>query len=244
MFMKKILLVDDVKLLIEIQKKFLASSSVQIITASDGAEALEKVRRELPDLIVMDKYMPVMNGLDCCKAIKADPAIAHIPVIMASNATSEEDMQEYQLAGCSEVLSKPLEAKLFLNAVKKYIPEIERRGGRIPVDFQMKILANGLSYEATMENLSLNGVFAITGINAEINDVLKFTFKLPESDIPMEVKGRVVWHRNSGGAHGFGVEFMEVVGQGVSLLRINELKAFISAKLAAVKQQLPDGEHG
>lgn len=235
MFMKKILLVDDVKLLIEIQKKFLASSCVHIITASDGAEALEKVRRERPDLVVMDKYMPVMNGLDCCKAIKEDPAIAHIPVIMASNATSGEDMEEYQLAGCAEVLSKPLEAKLFLNAIKKYIPDIERRGVRIPVDMQLKILTNGLSYEASMENLSLNGVFAITGINVEINDVLKFTFKLPGSDIPMEVKGRVVWHRRSGGEQGFGVEFMEVVGQGVSLLRINELKTFINAKIAEVK---------
>lgn len=237
--MKKILLVDDVNLLIEIQKKFLASSCVHIITASNGVEALEQVRRERPDLVVMDKYMPVMNGLECCKAIKADPDIAHIPVIMASNATSGEDVQEFLRAGCAEILSKPLEGKIFLNVIKKYIPDIERRGVRIPVEMQMKILANGLSYDASMENLSINGVFAVTGINAEINDVLKFTFKLPESDVPMEVKGRVVWQRRSGGEQGFGVEFMEVVGQGVSLLRINELKKFINAKIAAVNQQLP-----
>lgn len=243
MFMKKILLVDDVKLLIEIQKKFLASSCVHILTASDGAEALETVRRERPDLVIMDKYMPVMNGLDCCKAIKEDPAIAHIPVIMASNASSEEDAQEYRLAGCSEVLCKPLTAKMFLNAIKKYVPEIERRGVRIPVAIQLKIQVNGLSYEASMENLSLNGAFAITDINTDINDVLKFTFKLPDADVPMDVKGRVVWHRHSGGVQGFGVEFMEVVGQGVSLLRVNELKEFIKSKSASVDYRPSKGQH-
>src|SRR6185369_2073121 len=89
--MKKILLVDDVRLLLDIQKRFLASSQVRILTAGDGAEALEIVRLEHPDLIIMDKYMPKMNGLDCCVAIKADQSIAHIPVIMSTNAARQAD---------------------------------------------------------------------------------------------------------------------------------------------------------
>ena len=233
MFMKKILLVDDVKLLLEIQKKFLASSSVNIITANDGKEALEKARTERPDLIIMDKFMPVMDGLDCCRAIKADPAIARIPVIMASNATREEDISQYLDAGCSDVLAKPLDGRVFLNAIKKHIPDIERRGVRIPVELEMSILANNYIYDARTENISVNGVFAVTDIKADVNDDVRLSFRLPESEVPTEVKGRVVWERRASGGHGVGIEFMEVIGQGISLLRVNELKSFINSRFSS-----------
>lgn len=235
--MKKILLVDDVKLLIEIQKKFLDSSYVNILTANDGAEALEAARRERPDLIIMDKYMPVMDGLTCCRQLKGDPALAHIPVIMSTNAMRDADTQEYIAAGCADILSKPIDRKLFLNAIKKHISDIERRSVRIPLQIEMKMCHNGASYKVPSENLSLNGLFVITNMNVSINDEVNFTFVVPERDVPMEIKGRVVWLRKSGKDPGFGVEFMEVTGQGISMLRVSELKAFLSAFTAGQKSR-------
>jgi CheY-like chemotaxis protein/Tfp pilus assembly protein PilZ len=227
--MKKILLVDDVKLLIEIQKKFLDSSYVNILTANDGAEALEAARRERPDLIIMDKYMPVMDGLTCCRQLKGDPALAHIPVIMSTNAMREADTKEYMAAGCADILSKPIDRKLFLNAIKKHIPDIERRSIRIPLQIEMQMCHNGASYKVPSENLSLNGLFVITNLNVSINDEVNFVFVIPGRDVPMEIKGRVVWQRKSGKDPGFGVEFMEVTGQGISMLRVSELRTFLNA---------------
>lgn len=231
--MKKILLVDDVKLLLEIQKKFLASSHVQILTANNGAEALETVRRELPDLIIMDKYMPQIDGLTCCRRIKEDPSLSHIPIIMATNAAKEDDRLEYLTAGCDDVLSKPIDCKLFLNAIKKYIPDIERRSTRVPLKIEMRMLHNGANYRMTTENLSFNGIFAVTDLAVALYDEVKFTFVLPERDVPMEVKGRIVWQGENRKGAGFGAEFIEVTGQGISMLRISELRAFVNSYSSA-----------
>ena len=228
--MKKILLVDDVRLLLDIQKRFLASSQLRILTAGDGEEALEIVRLEHPDLIIMDKYMPKMNGLDCCIAIKADPSIAHIPVIMSTNAARQVDAEEYVRAGCSDVLSKPIEAKTFLNMIRKYIPEIDRRSVRLPHIMEMQITSGNGVLDSCSENLSLNGTFAVSDLNVSINDELSFSFILPGNDTPMKVRGRVVWLRNGGDAPGFGVEFMEVTGEGMPMLRVGELKEFIKSR--------------
>lgn len=228
--MKKILLVDDVRLLLDIQKRFLSSSQVRILTAGDGEEALEIVRLEHPDLIIMDKYMPKMNGLDCCIAIKADQSIAHIPVIMSTNAARQVDAEEYLRAGCSDILSKPLDSKTFLNMIRKYIPEIDRRTVRLPHTMDMTISSGNGAFDACSENLSLNGTFAVSDLKVSINDELSFSFMLPGSDTPMNVRGRVVWLRDGGGAPGFGVEFMEVTGEGIPMLRIGELKEFIKSR--------------
>jgi CheY-like chemotaxis protein len=233
--MKKILLVDDVRLLLEIQKKFLSDSNVKILTASDGVEALEIARVERPDLIVMDKFMPNMDGITCCKAIKADPTIAHIPVVMATVADMRADRDEYLATGCSDLLCKPLEHKSFLAMVKKHIPDIERRCVRVPVGLPMKVLVNSTDFDAKSENISMSGAFALTDMNLAVNEELKLCFQLPENRVPIEVKGRVVWQRRSGAAPGFGIEFIEVVGQGISLLRKNELKEFIKSRDIGVK---------
>lgn len=226
--MKKILLVDDVKLLIEIQKRFLTSSYVEIFEASDGEEAISVVNRVHPDLIIMDKYMPNMDGLTCTRKLKADPATAHIPVIMVTNATQGSDRQDYLSAGCSDVLAKPIDAKMFLNAIKKHIPDIERRSIRIPLNIQTKVDYNSDSFYVVTENLSLNGLFVLSDRTIPINEQIKISFVLPDKDIPIEIKSRVVWNRG-GNSPGFGVEFMEVVGQGISMLRISELKEFLTA---------------
>jgi CheY-like chemotaxis protein/Tfp pilus assembly protein PilZ len=227
--MKKILLVDDVRLLLDIQKRFLASSQVQILTAGDGEEALEAARQERPDLIIMDKYMPKMNGLDCCIAIKADPFISHIPVVMSTNAARQADAEEYMRAGCADILSKPIEGKTFLNTIRKYIPEIDRRGVRLPHAMEIKIASCNGIHDASSENLSHNGLFAVSDMNVSINDELSFSFMLPGCNTPMRVRGRVVWLRKGDAPPGFGVEFMEVTGEGMPMLRTGELKQFIKS---------------
>jgi len=84
----KILLVDDLKLTIEIAKSALINSGAAIITASNGADALIRIKKESPDLVLMDLFMPEMNGDECCKLIKEDPSISHIPVVLMSTLAS------------------------------------------------------------------------------------------------------------------------------------------------------------
>jgi len=229
--MKKILIVDDVKLLREIHKRYLSSSYVDVLTAENGEEALEITRKERPDLIIMDRYMPIMDGLACCIAIKADPSIAHIPVIMATNAAEKDDADEYRRSGASDYLSKPIESKTFLEMIRKYLPEIDRRAPRVTETLPVKIVADKGQGTAVTEDVSLNGAFAVTDMNVSVNEELKFSFLLPGKEVPIEIQGRVVWLRKDGDASGFGVEFIRVTGPGLPMLRSGELKDFIASKV-------------
>jgi CheY-like chemotaxis protein len=228
---KKILIVDDVKLLREIHKKYLASSYVEVLTAENGEEALDMTRKERPDLIIMDRYMPKMDGLACCIAIKADPAIAHIPVIMATNASQKDDADEYFRSGASDVLSKPIEAKIFLEMIRKYLPEIDRRTTRVSESLKMKIVSDECQVAAVTGDMSLNGAFAVTDMHVSVNEELKFSFMLPGKDVPIEIQGRVVWLKKEGDAPGFGIEFIRVTGPGLPMLRSGELKEFLESKI-------------
>lgn len=79
---KKLLLVDDDPDFVEITKSVLEGKGFEVAVAYDGKEGLEQVGKFNPDLIVLDVMMPVMNGSEACKKLKADPATKGIPVIL------------------------------------------------------------------------------------------------------------------------------------------------------------------
>ncbi len=232
--MYKILLVDDVKMLLEIQKGFLSSSSVHILTALNGTEALEVAYRERPDLIILDKYMPKMDGIACCSTIKSDPLLKHIPVIIVSNAAKPADIEEYSRAGCDDYLAKPIDGKLFLNTIKKHLPSFDRRGSRVTCRVEVSLTCNGVVHVGMSEDISMAGIYVATGFSLSRGKELRLSFVLPGSDAPTEARGRVAWV-NKGSSNGrrelppgIGVEFLEITGQGIQLLRKSELKDYIS----------------
>lgn len=233
--MDKILLVDDVKLLLELQKRFLASSPVQIFTAHDGFEALEVARRELPQLIVMDKYMPNMDGISCCREIKGDPDLGHIPVIMVSNAVHADEVEEFRGIGVEAYLSKPLEGKQFLDTVKRYIPSVERRSPRVPCRVTVHLTSAGVTHAGVSEDIGTGGIYVATANPFSRGDELSLSFVLPGSQTAIEVRGKVAWV--NGGCSppkpalsaGIGIEFIEITGSGMPLVRTGELKSFINS---------------
>ena len=78
----KILIVDDVKMSLEIEKAFLKDTGCELISASNRGEGLEAAREERPDLVMTDLHMPEMDGAELCQAIKDDPAMKNLPVII------------------------------------------------------------------------------------------------------------------------------------------------------------------
>ncbi len=108
----KILLVDDSSTMRRIQSNTLTSLGyADLVQAEDGADALKKLR-EHPDvkLVLLDWNMPNMNGLDCLKAIKADPTTKAIPVMMVTSEAEKSKIIEAVQAGASNYLVKPFDA--------------------------------------------------------------------------------------------------------------------------------------
>jgi len=231
-----VLLVDDVKLLIELEKNFLKRSAVRILTASHGVEALDVARAEHPDLIYMDLNMPVMDGTTCCAIIKGDPQLCSIPVIMVTTAGSPRDELRCREAGCDDYLTKPIDRRIFLDKGRRFLPAIDRRELRIGCMTEV-LLMNGVPFgRSTVADISVGGLYVAADRTPETDKELKLSFTLPGTDATIEAKGRIAWD-NSGDHRkmpqrpaGFGVQFTELDTDAA-----REIRTFIEAQRTGKK---------
>jgi len=106
--MKKILIVEDVEFNRDLLVQML-EEDYKIITADDGATAIELARRERPDLILMDLSLPVVDGWEATRRLKADPEVADIPIIALTAHAMRGDEERAKASGCDDYLSKPIE---------------------------------------------------------------------------------------------------------------------------------------
>jgi two-component system, cell cycle response regulator DivK len=109
--MKKILVVEDVEFNRELVVQLL-EDDYEIITAADGAEGLRLAERERPDLILMDLSLPIVDGWEATRRIKAHAELKHIPIIALSAHAMTGDEEKARQSGCDDYLSKPLDEDL------------------------------------------------------------------------------------------------------------------------------------
>lgn len=117
---KKILVVDDTDwnrdLLVQ-----LLEEDYEILQAIDGAEGVKVTEENKPDLILMDLGMPVMDGWEATRRIKANDALKHIPVIAVTSHAMVGDEIEARKAGCDDYLSKPIDEEALIKKIKKFL---------------------------------------------------------------------------------------------------------------------------
>jgi CheY-like chemotaxis protein len=118
--MKKILIVEDVELNRDLIVQLL-EDTYDVLTAADGAEGLQLAVREHPDLILMDLSLPVIDGWEVARRLKADVALHHIPVIALSAHAMIGDREEALQSGCDEYLSKPLDEDLLFAQLARFL---------------------------------------------------------------------------------------------------------------------------
>ena len=113
----KILVVDDSPTHLKLASDPLTESGYQVVTASDGEEALAKVESEMPALVVLDVIMPKMNGFQVCRKIKTTPELREIKVLMCTSKTQESDKFWGKKQGADAYLTKPFTDNELLEAV-------------------------------------------------------------------------------------------------------------------------------
>ena len=116
---KKILAVDDEKHILRLVQINLEKAGYEVVTGSNGREAIEKVRSEKPELVVMDVMMPEMDGFEALKQLKADPETADIPVIMLTAKAQDADVFHGWQSGADLYLTKPFNPMELLTFVKR-----------------------------------------------------------------------------------------------------------------------------
>jgi two-component system cell cycle response regulator DivK len=102
-----ILLVEDFDDAREMYREYLTFSGFRVETARDGREALEKARRLSPDLILMDLSLPVIDGWEATRLLKADPATAHLLIVALSAHALAAEGERARVAGCDGFIAKP-----------------------------------------------------------------------------------------------------------------------------------------
>lgn len=109
---KTILIVDDevhIRVLMEQILEDLEDNGVELLTATNGVEALDLIRSKRPDLVFLDVMMPKMNGFEVCQAIKQDAALQDIYIIMLTAKGQEFDQKQGQAAGANLYMTKPFD---------------------------------------------------------------------------------------------------------------------------------------
>jgi two-component system cell cycle response regulator DivK len=118
--MKKILVVEDVEYNVDLLVQLL-EDEYELVTAGDGAQGLELAEQERPDLILMDMSLPVMDGWEATRRIKANPVLAHIPIIGLSAHAMSGDAEKALAAGCDDYLAKPLNDELLFEKLERFL---------------------------------------------------------------------------------------------------------------------------
>jgi CheY-like chemotaxis protein len=117
---KKILLVDDTVTATMLEKLWLGES-YDYVEARDGVEAFNKAKTDKPDLILMDLNMPVCNGIDGLRNLKAEKATADIPVIIVTTRSEASAADLCRSLGCADFITKPIDRDVLQSAVRRFI---------------------------------------------------------------------------------------------------------------------------
>lgn len=112
---KKVIVVDDSALLATMAKDGLTGAGYEVITAGDGQEGLDKIKKEKPDLIVLDVVMPNMDGYEVFKTLRKDPELDQIPVIMLTARSGMKDT--FEVLDADAFIAKPVDIPVLIEKV-------------------------------------------------------------------------------------------------------------------------------
>jgi two-component system cell cycle response regulator len=104
----RVLVVDDILANVRLLEAKLTAEYFEVVTATNGLDALEAIQRSKPDIILLDVMMPGIDGIEVCKRIKADPSSQHIPIVMVTALDQPEDRVRGLQAGADDFLTKPV----------------------------------------------------------------------------------------------------------------------------------------
>jgi CheY-like chemotaxis protein len=123
----KILIVDDTETMRVAQQMILNQFDYSIEMAANGAEALEKININKPDLVLMDIMMPVMDGIECCRTIKTNDKLNDIKIIMVTTRSEYARVKEAFAAGCDDYINKPIDKDELITKVKDLLKFVSLR---------------------------------------------------------------------------------------------------------------------
>jgi CheY-like chemotaxis protein len=116
-----VLVADDEEDIKVVLRMFLEAVGYEVVTAFDGLDALEQIKSTKPDVVLMDIMMPVIDGIEVVRQMKATPGIRDIPVVMLTAAAQSDMVERAIQAGAADYIVKPFEPETVQRAIEKVL---------------------------------------------------------------------------------------------------------------------------
>ncbi len=189
--MPKILLVDDVDLFLELERSYLEGCGYDLVTASSGEETLQRLDKVAPDILLLDFYMPGMDGDEVCKLIRQKPKWQQLPILMVTAAGKPEEVQQCLQAGCDDYITKPVNKQELREKVQRLLGEVTRRTEeRVPVKLPVQVREGGKLHVARAQDLSTSGVYLKSSTLLRENETIEIRFESTEGK-PLVLFGKI-----------------------------------------------------
>ncbi|NOZ86793.1 MAG: response regulator [Deltaproteobacteria bacterium] len=206
---KTILMADDADIVVNLGRALFNREGCEVLTATDGDDALKLSRERNPDIVLVDLKMPGKDGFSILKELKDDPKTADIPVIVFSGSSRPEDMDKCLNAGAADYLTKPLRLEDLLKRTAKILDIPVRKHMRIPIQLEIFGIEGGEVFEGETRDISIGGIFIATSSALKVSSRLKLRFRLPYQTKDLEIVGKVVREVPPMPTRGYGIEFVE-----------------------------------
>lgn len=227
---KKILLVDNVKTILEREKTMLNRKDFMVYTATSGEEALEMHTRENMDAIIIDQHMPGISGLEVCKKIRNNDELRHVSLIIALLSVDEDAVNRCISAGANACLKKPLIKDELLDTLARFLDVPRRQSIRIIVRIKIDAKVGSDFFIANTVDVSSTGLLFECDRDLAVGDNVEASFFLPGKDGFKQIVTRCEIMRavpagNGSGQLRYGVKFVDFE-KGVE----QDIAAFVKGK--------------
>jgi signal transduction histidine kinase len=189
-----ILIVEDSPTQTKFLRLILEKHGYAVDSATNGVEALEHVRRKMPNLIITDIIMPEMDGFKLCKTLKSDPNLKQIPVMLLTSLSDPQDVIKGLQAGADNFLTKPYEDTFLISRIQYIFANLELRNNK-PSDSEIEIMFAGEKYFINSNRMQVVDLLLSTYENAiqknnELhkahNDLMEIHRQLEQKNIELE----------------------------------------------------------
>lgn len=212
--MTRILLADDVKLYLALEKTFLARADHEFLTATTGPDALHILRKERPDLAIVERSLGGIGAFEIREEMLRDPELSRIPMIVTASSGTDGMQARAEALSVSAVLMKPFKLEDLTGAVERVLPHRSRHFLRADAYLEVGVRTERQVqyFTGSALNVSAGGLLVEVGETMSLGQSVHLQFVLPTDPHMIAVRARVVryakeQHRS---ATCYGFEFLEL----------------------------------
>jgi CheY-like chemotaxis protein len=178
--MKRVIIAEDVKPILEREQNFLSRADIKTFTVSSSEQALALHRAEKADLIIVNLDSPAMGGEMLCSLIREDKELCKVSIIIIGSDT-KSDAKQFLQCRANVSLTKPVDSSILLEAMHQLLHIAPRKSLRVPLSIQIHIVSKGTPSIAYSENISLSGMLLYSEALLFKGDTITCRFYLPDS---------------------------------------------------------------